>query len=84
MYRKWLVENLISEHGGNDPNQILENGTAIYLLTPQEFASLPEGTAVYSPLGERAIKGSDEIDMLTSNNMLLWGLLEPFNPDQVV
>ena len=50
-------------------------GEIIELLTPAEFAALPDGTLVVSISGEEKVKGRDAVDQDTRAGRLAWGLL---------
>lgn len=50
-------------------------GIIIELVTPQEFASLPDGTALISISGSVHIKGRDYIDDDTRGGMLAYGVI---------
>lgn len=76
MFNKWIIQN----DGMQDfiPSEIeLENGTPIFLLTPNQLNSLDDGTPVYSIFGEKKTKGEDDIDMDIRAGYTAWGLLEP-------
>ena len=49
---------------------------AIWLLTPEEFAALPDGTVMTDIDGEKATKGTDEIDNDTRFGHLAYGLVK--------
>ncbi len=53
----------------------LDDGRTIYLLTPERFAALADGTAVVCIDGETRIKGTDPIDDDTRFGHLAYGLL---------
>jgi len=55
----------------------LPDGRTIYLLTPEMLATLPDGTEVYSILGNMAVKGRNPIDDDTRGGWLAYGLLTP-------
>jgi len=46
----------------------------IYLVTPQDFKSIPDGTVLTCINGLSHIKGKDEIDQDTRNGYLAFGL----------
>ena len=48
-------------------------GVTIQLITPEEFAKLPDGTKVVSIHGEEKIKGTDEVDQDIRFGYLAWG-----------
>jgi hypothetical protein len=49
-------------------------GSVIYLLTPEQYAALPDGTEVVSIMNEKKIKGKDYIDDDTRGGYLAYGL----------
>lgn len=49
-------------------------GSVIYLLTPEQFADLPDGTEVISIMNEKKIKGKDYVDDDTRGGYLAFGL----------
>ena len=53
----------------------LDDGRVIYLLTPERFATLADGTAVVCISGETMIKGTDYIDGDTRFGHLAFGTL---------
>lgn len=46
----------------------------LLLLTPEEFAALPDGTELTAIDGDKAIKGQDEIDDDTRGGHLMFGV----------
>ena len=46
----------------------------LWLLTPEEFEQLPDGTELTDIFGESAIKGQDYIDQDTRFGHLAYGL----------
>lgn len=52
----WQIESFDKE------NPLPHDGEWIDLLTPEEFARLPDGTLLLSINGKEAIKGRDYID----------------------
>lgn len=52
----------------------LPTGEVASLLTPKEFAALPDGTVLVSIMGERVVKGRDAIDDDTRGGYLAYGL----------
>ena len=52
----------------------LDDGRKITLVTPHEFAQLPDGTALIAIDGERVVKGTDYIDNDTRGGYLAFGL----------
>jgi len=55
----------------------LDDGHTIWLLTKEEFKTLPNGTKLISILGEVVTKGIDDIDdMDTRGGYLAFGLEE--------
>lgn len=53
----------------------LDDGTRLRLITPEDYLSLPEGTALRSILGETVIIGTDYIDNDTRGGYLAYGLV---------
>ena len=51
----------------------------LYLLTPEEFAQLPDGTELESISGNVKIKGKDVIDQDTRWGYLAFGVVDPWN-----
>lgn len=56
--------------------QVLGRMDSIHLVTPTEFAALPDGTELLSITGERKIKGKDKISLDTMGGKLAYGLAE--------
>jgi len=54
----------------------LDDGHTIWLLTEEEFKTLPNGTKLISILGEVVTKGIDNIDMDTRGGYLAFGVEE--------
>ena len=53
----------------------LYDNRVIHLLTPEEFAKLPNGAIVISILGETKVKGRDSIDQEILGDRIVFGLL---------
>jgi hypothetical protein len=49
------------------------------LFTPEEIDQLPEGTVLCSIMGDKKVKGKDEIDMDTRFGHTAWGVEDPWN-----
>ncbi len=50
------------------------------LFTPEEFEQLPDGTELYSIMGEGpVVKGKDKIDMDTRFGHIAYGVEDPWN-----
>lgn len=49
-------------------------GEIIELLTPEQFAALPDGTALISISGQEKVKGRDDIDLDTRFGRIAWGV----------
>lgn len=54
----------------------LKDGRIIWLLTEEEFRTLPNGTKLISILGEVVTKGIDTIDMDTRRGYIAFGVEE--------
>jgi len=54
----------------------LDTGEILYLLTPEQFKLLPDGTTLLSINYNVGIKGLDKIDQDTRYGYLAWGLLK--------
>jgi hypothetical protein len=54
----------------------LDDGTTIYLLTPKEFAELPDGALLVDVMGESAVKGKDRIDDDTRFGYMAYGVAD--------
>lgn len=54
----------------------LADGRAIRLLTPAELKTAPNGTELWTVNGEKAVVGTDYIDLDTRFGYLAYGLLE--------
>ncbi len=52
----------------------IKGGRVIYLLKPKDLRCLPDGVALTSILGEKMIKGWDDIDRDVQNGYLAFGL----------
>lgn len=48
----------------------------IILLTPAQLLAVPDGTVLYSIMGEKVIKGKDYIDDDTRGGYLAYGFLK--------
>lgn len=59
---------------GSKPNVELD-GRILELVTPEEFEALPDGTVLYSIIGERVTKGVDDIDDDTRAGYIAFGRL---------
>jgi hypothetical protein len=57
-----------------DGRWTLEDGRVIYLLTPERFHALVDGTKLICIDGEEVIKGKDYIDMDTRFGHLAFGV----------
>lgn len=64
-------------------DEVIE-GKLLLLLTPDEFAQLPEGTVVYSIGGQRQRAGVDECDLETRFGHSAWGLHIEIESDERV
>lgn len=53
----------------------LPDGRVIYLLTPDDFDRLADGTTVICIDGEASVKGTDTIDRDTRGGYLAFGVL---------
>ncbi len=53
----------------------LKDGRTIYLLTPEQFSGLADGTKVISINGAEKTKGVDDIDQDTRFGYLAWGTI---------
>ena len=53
----------------------LDDGRTIYLLTPERFAKLSDGTKLVCIDGEEVVKGVDKIDQDTRFGHLAFGTL---------
>jgi hypothetical protein len=49
------------------------------LFTPEEVEQLPDGTELISIMGDKKVKGKDEIDMDTRFGHTAWGVSDPWN-----
>lgn len=49
------------------------------LFTPEEFDQLPDGLELTSIMGDKKVKGKDEIDMDTRFGHTAWGVEDPWN-----
>lgn len=54
---------------------------ALWLLTPEEFKKLPEGTVVHSVNNSTSVVGRDKFDDDTRAGYLAYGIKEPFSPE---
>jgi hypothetical protein len=52
----------------------LDDGRLIELLTPEQFAALPDGVSVWSIFGEQLRKGIDDVDQDTRAGRLAFGI----------
>lgn len=52
----------------------LDDGNKIYLITPEEYKKLPDGTKLIDIFGETFIKGIDIIDQDTRFGYIAFGL----------
>ena len=57
------------------PSGRLPDGTIFDLLTPEQYANLPDGVSVISISGEVKVKGTDYIDGDTRAGYLAYGLI---------
>ena len=55
----------------------------IWLITPEQFQQLPDGTEVTSIFGEKKVKGQDEVDQDTRFGYLAFGFPEHTKPEGV-
>jgi hypothetical protein len=53
-----------------------ERDDKLWLLTPDEFDFIPDGTKLVCINGKTAVKGRDRIDQDTRGGFLAWGLLD--------
>lgn len=53
----------------------------IWLFTPEELISIPDGTTLESISGDLRIKGVDYIDYDTRFGHTAWGIRNPFTHD---
>jgi hypothetical protein len=51
----------------------------LFLFTPDEFAQLPDGLSLTSIMGNKKVKGKDDIDMDTRFGHTAWGVEDPWN-----
>jgi hypothetical protein len=68
-----IIFDLTSRMNGNPWE---ESNDPLWLLTPGEFNLIPDGTVFTSIIGEKKVKGRDDIDMDTRGPYIAWGLLE--------
>lgn len=54
----------------------------LWLITPSEFAELPDGTELVCINDETAVKGQDDIDQDTRFGHLAYGVRDPYNHPQ--
>jgi hypothetical protein len=54
------------------------------LLTPEEFALLPDGTELLDIFGKRRVKGTDFIDLDTRAGLMAFGLPPVPEPEVTV
>ena len=59
--------------------QLWSDDTKLYLLTPEEYKQLPDGVELTSIMGDKAIKGKDNVDQDTRMGHLAYGVEDPFN-----
>jgi hypothetical protein len=52
----------------------VHEGEVIELLTPEEFAALPDGTVLICIDGKEKTKGVDDIDLDTRFGRIAWGV----------
>ena len=53
----------------------------LWLLTPEEFSSIPDGTKLTSIFDETKIKGLDHIDQNIMYGYTSWGLLNIYSEE---
>lgn len=56
-----------------------EGNNSLWLLTPDEFDRLPDGTMLDCINGKQFEKGKDEIDLDTRFGHIAFGVRDPFN-----
>lgn len=73
-----VVQYKIHEDGQPYRTEVLYNGKAlvVWVLTPDELDSLPDGTLLHSIAGREVIKGEGYIDNDTRGGYLAYGLTE--------
>ena len=59
---------------------LFEGGEKVWLITPEQFVQLPDGTELTSIRGEKKIKGKDDIDQDIRFGYLAFGFLEKDKP----
>lgn len=55
----------------------------LWLLTPDEFAMVPDGSTLVCISGETGVKGRDEIDLDTRGGCIAWGFLDSQLPPKL-
>ena len=56
-----------------------EGINTLWLFTPDEFKTLPDGTELTCIDGEVSVKGSDDIDLDTRFGHIAYGVRDPWN-----
>ena len=54
-----------------------EGENSLFLFNLDEFEKLPDGIELESIVGDKKIKGKDEIDMDTRAGYIAWGIRSP-------
>jgi len=55
----------------------------LWLITPEQFENLPDGTELISINGDKVVKGEDYIDQDTRGGYLAFGFPESNKPDNI-
>lgn len=56
-----------------------DDDSELYLVTPEEFQRIPDGTELTCIDGSTSIKGKDEIDDDVRFGHMAFGVVDPFN-----
>ncbi|MFA6526746.1 MAG: hypothetical protein WCT26_05070 [Candidatus Buchananbacteria bacterium] len=64
--------------------KVVEDGVGVWLITPDQFEQLPDGTKLTSIVGDQVIKGRDQIDLETRGGYISFGFLEEDKPEGMV
>jgi hypothetical protein len=85
-----FVDIIMSQLLNDSPTDVnqrewnLPQGGVMNLLTPEEFALLPDGTELLDIFGKRRVKGTDFIDLDTRAGLMAFGLPPVPEPEVTV